>query len=84
MRRGEDCVVISLLIPRSQQNGKPVRLPFSRGEMASLLGLSEETVCRQMAKMKRGGILYSPRGKIEVLDWERLRAVAEETCTETP
>ncbi len=68
---------ITLLIPKHQQNGRPVTLPFSRGEMASLLGLSEETVCRQMAKMKRGGILYSPRGKIEVLDWDRLQAVAD-------
>jgi CRP/FNR family transcriptional regulator len=69
---------IFLLIPESQQNGHAVKLPFSRGEMASLLGLSEETVCRQMAKMKRSGILYSPRGKIEVLDWDRLQAVADE------
>lgn len=75
---------ITLLVPRSQQNGHAIRLPFSRGEMASLLGLSEETVCRQMAKLKRRGILYSPRGRIEVLDWERLQAVADETCTETP
>jgi CRP/FNR family transcriptional regulator len=69
---------IALLIPKHQQNGRPVTLPFSRGEMASLLGLSEETVCRQMAKMRRGGIVYSPRGKIEVLDWDRLQAVADQ------
>ena len=50
--------------------------------MASLLGLSEETVCRQMAKMKRNGILYSPRGRIEILDWDRLQAVADETWTD--
>lgn len=71
---------IFLLVPKSQQNGQAVRLPFSRAEMASLLGLTEETVCRQMAKMKRSGILYSPRGKIEVLDWKRLQAVADEVC----
>ena len=57
-------------------------LPFSRGEIASLLGLSEETVCRQMASMKRRGIIYAPRGKIEILDWDKLQAVADETCTE--
>ncbi len=69
---------ITLLVPESQQNGHAIRLPFSRGEMASLLGLSEETVCRQMASLKRRGILYAPRGKIEVLDWDELRAVADE------
>ena len=73
---------ITLLIPKHQKNGRPLILPFSRGEIASLLGLSEETVCRQMAKMKRCGILYSPRGKIEVLDWDRLEAVAAETCVD--
>lgn len=73
---------IFLLVPKSRQNGHAVELPFSRGEMASLLGLSEETVCRQMASMKRRGILYSPRGKIEVLDWKRLQAVADEMCVE--
>lgn len=31
-----------------------------------------------MAKMKRRGVLYAPRGKIEVLDWEQLEAVANE------
>ena len=70
---------ITLLVPKEKQNGHAIRLPFSRGEMANLLGLSEETVCRQMARMKRRGILYSPRGKIEVLDWARLQAVADET-----
>jgi len=69
---------ISLIIPKSEHGNRRFTLPFSRGEIASLLGLSEETVCRQMAKMKRRGILYAPRGKIEILDWERLQLVADE------
>jgi CRP/FNR family transcriptional regulator len=73
---------ITLLIPEAERGRNHFTLPFSRAEMASLLGLSEETVCRQMAKMKRNGILYSPRGRIEILDWDRLRAVADETCTD--
>lgn len=74
---------ISLIIPKSEHGNRRFTLPFSRGEIASLLGLSEETVCRQMAKMKRRGILYAPRGKIEILDWERLQLVADEACLET-
>ena len=73
---------IILLIPEAERSRQHFNLPFSRLEIASLLGLSEETVCRQMAKMKRRGILYSPRGRIEILDWDRLHAVADEACPE--
>ncbi len=69
---------IMLMIPDSEHGHRRYTLPFSRGEMAGLLGLSEETVCRQMAKMRRRGILYAPRGRIEVHDWGRLQAVARE------
>lgn len=68
---------ISLIIPKSEHGNRRFTLPFSRGEIAGLLGLSEETVCRQMAKLKRSGILYAPRGKIEILDWDQLQQVAE-------
>jgi CRP/FNR family transcriptional regulator len=69
---------IQLIIPSSTHGHKRFALPFSRSEIADLLGLSEETVCRQMAKLKRRGVLYAPRGKIEVLDWKQLEAVANE------
>lgn len=71
---------IALIVPASEHCNRRFTLPFSRGEIASLLGLSEETVCRQMAMFKRDGILYAPRGNIEILDWNRLRAVADEKC----
>jgi CRP/FNR family transcriptional regulator, anaerobic regulatory protein len=69
---------IQLIALSSTHEHRRFALPFSRGEIADLLGLSEETVCRQMAKLKRHGVLYAPRGRIEVLDWERLEAVANE------
>ena len=74
--------LITLIIPQSERNNGRHPLPFSRSEIANILGLSEETVCRQMAKMKRGGILYAPRGRIEILDWQRLDAVARENHPE--
>ena len=52
-------------------------MPFSRGEMASILGLSEETVCRLMANMKRSGAIYAPRGKVEIRDWDLLQGISE-------
>ena len=71
-----------LLLPAEKHDDRRHVLPVSRSEIANILGLSEETVCRQMAKMKRRGILYAPRGKIEILDWDQLQAVADEVCLE--
>lgn len=51
--------------------------PFSRADMAGLLGLSEETVCRLMADMKRAGAIETPHGRIKVLDWNKLEAFTE-------
>jgi CRP/FNR family transcriptional regulator len=68
-----------LVIPQLNGGGSSVAFPFSRSEMAGLLSLSEETVCRQMAKMRRDGILYAPRGRMEIRDWDRLKELAEET-----
>ena len=68
---------IRLVVPHGHETRKRYTLPFSRREIANLLGLSEETVCRQMASMKRRGILYAPRGRIEILDWHGLQAIAE-------
>jgi CRP/FNR family transcriptional regulator len=71
---------IMLMVPKSSNGNGAVAMPFSRVEMASLLGLSEETVCRSMAMMKRTGAIYAPRGRVEIRDWDRLSAIADECC----
>lgn len=68
---------ILLMTPRMEHGSCRFELPFSRMEMASLLGLSEETVCRLMANMKRSGAIYAPRGKVEIRDWNQLHAISE-------
>lgn len=68
---------ILLMTPKNQHGTCRFQLPFSRLEIASLLGLSEETVCRLMATMKREGAIYAPRGRIEIRDWDQLYAIAE-------
>jgi len=68
---------ILLMTPRGDHGSCRFELPFSRMEMASLLGLSEETVCRLMANMKRSGAIYAPRGKVEIRDWNQLHAISE-------
>lgn len=75
---GKIASFILLMVPRSRRRRSArVALPLSRMEISNLIGLSEETVCRQMARMKRNNIIHAPRGRIEVLDWKQLRAVAD-------
>ena len=73
---------ILLMTPKSERGNCRFALPFSRLEMASLLGLREETVCRIMASMNRAGAIYAPRGKIEIRDWRKLHAILDGRATE--
>ncbi len=66
-----------LLTPKAARVNGGFSLPFSRLEIASLLGLSEETVCRMMAGMRREGAIVAPRGRVEIRDWDRLHAIAD-------
>ncbi len=48
-------------------------LPLARGEMADVLGLTIETVSRQMTALKRAGIIALPGGRaVTLLDREAL------------
>lgn len=59
-------------------DGVQIDLPLSRQQMADILGLTIETVSRQMTEMKRMGVidLVGRRG-VCVLDEDRLEAMAE-------
>ena len=74
---------ILLMTPKSKKANGGFALPFSRLEIASLLRLSEETVCRLMANMKREGAIHAPRGRIEIRDWDRLHAIADGKTKDT-
>jgi CRP/FNR family transcriptional regulator len=74
---GKIAAFILLMTPKSEHGNCRFALPFSRMEMASLLGLSEETVCRVMAMIHRLGAIDAPRGKMEIRDWDQLHAIAE-------
>ena len=51
------------------ENGEAAReLPLSRTEMASLLGLSEETVCRFMASFRRQEAIGKPTAPESLLE----------------
>ena len=52
-------------------------LPFSRQQVGDILGLTIETVSRQMTKLKRDGVIDLPtRRAVEVLDRPALEAMA--------
>lgn len=52
-------------------------LPLSRGEMADVLGLSLETVCRKMTRLKSDGVVALTGGRgVLVRDLPRLRELA--------
>jgi CRP/FNR family transcriptional regulator, anaerobic regulatory protein len=75
---------ILLMTSKADRGDRRITLPFSRLELASILGLSEETVCRLMANMKRKGAIHAPRGHIEIRDWGRLQAVADGDSGQPP
>ncbi len=58
------------LVPEHGHDGPQVDvpLPLSRQEMADMLGLTVETVSRQMAELKRERIIEAPRGHIRILN----------------
>lgn len=68
---------ILLMTPKSEHGNCGFSMPFSRMEMANILGLSEETVCRIMASLKRSGAVFAPRGKVEIRDWDQLIAISD-------
>jgi CRP/FNR family transcriptional regulator len=54
-------------------------LPLSRSDMADFLGLTIETVSRQMTKLRQAGIIdLSDAREVTVLDSARLRAATEQ------
>ena len=52
-------------------------LPFTREEIADMAGMTTETVIRQMSGLKERGIVTSDRGRITILDEQKLKLLAD-------
>ncbi len=52
-------------------------LPFTRQNIADMVGTTTETAIRVMRRLKDRGIIGSARGKITILDREKLRLLSE-------
>ena len=73
--------VASLLVDMGERlapDGEPFDLPLTRGEMADVLGLTIETVSRQLTRMARDGLIrLDGRRGIQLRDMAALEARAE-------
>ncbi len=52
-------------------------LPFTRQELADMAGTTTETAIRIMSQLKERGLIRSARGRIVILDKEKLRLLSE-------
>ncbi len=61
------------------QPASEIDLPLSRQQIADLLGLTVETVSRQLTKLREAGIIATPdRRTVEILDQIALEAAADQ------
>jgi len=65
----------SVLLMLSAKLG--LTLPFTRQEIADMTGTTTETAIRVMSHLKDRGIIRSVRGKVIILDEEKLRLLSE-------
>ena len=67
--------VASVLVMLSAKLGST--LPFTRQEIADMVGTTTETAIRVMSQLKSRGIISSVRGKVTILDEQKLRLLSE-------
>ena len=65
----------SVLLMLSAKLG--LTLPFTRQEIADMVGTTTETAIRVMSHLKARGIIRTVRGKVIILDEEKLRLLSE-------
>lgn len=70
-------VRLSMRFAERKQSATRFRLPMSRSDMGSWLGLTVETVSRVLGRMQKDGILKVDNKEITILDMDRLRAQVE-------
>ncbi len=68
--------LLSLLAGGAPAGKRGLHLPLSRQEMGDMLGLSVETVSRQMTKLKQKAVIWEINNRIYLLDPEGLKKLA--------
>ena len=67
--------IASLLLMLSSKLG--TELPFTRQEIADMAGTTTETAIRVLSRLGKGHIVASQRGRITILDENRLRLLSQ-------
>jgi CRP-like cAMP-binding protein len=71
--------LLALMERGKNSNGSTIEIPMMRRDIADYLGLSLETVCRMLTRLKERGIIGIPdRHSISVPSLDRLRRVANQ------
>ena len=52
-------------------------IPLTRQELSEIAGTTHETAIRTLSRLAKDGLLRSSRGKLTILNTERLRAIAD-------
>lgn len=74
-------LVISHIDPEKYflKEGKDIELPLKRGDIADYLGLTIETVSRQLTNLRKQGLLeVGNKRSIKITNYERLKQIAED------
>ena len=69
-------VSLSARHARRKLSATRFRLPMSRADIGNYLGLTVETVSRVFSRLQRQGILAVDKREVEILDSDRLKALA--------
>lgn len=67
--------LVSVMLMLSSKFG--LTLPFTRQELADMAGTTTETAIRVVSHLKERGIVRSVRGKVIILDEQKLRLLSE-------
>lgn len=69
----------SFILDLSGDGRDQVELTVSKGQLASLLGASPETISRALGRLKNAGLISEEKPMLSILDHSRLRDVADGT-----
>lgn len=58
-------------------NHEPALLPFSNAELAEMLGVHVNSIANAITSLRRSGCIDKQRSYLAIIDFEKLRSVAE-------
>jgi len=59
---------------RRGESSTSMRLPMSRTDIGNYLGITLETVCRELARLEKKGVITLKKRQLTIIDLEKLRA----------